>query len=181
MKIAVFSDIHGSPSGMDVILKIVDTERPDKTVICGDLFGGFVSLSSEVADKIRQINSTLYLVRGNNDRDGDIALLPCGMDDYAVMYHFGRTLFFTHGDVYNKYRIPPLLREGDVLVYGHTHMSLLQRFNGLYIANVGSVSRPRDDEPSYMVIEETGIVLKKLNGEIINSLSFDGQSQTNRS
>ena len=94
------------------------------------------------------------------------------MDDYAIMYHFGRSLFFTHGHVYNKYRVPPVLHENDVLIYGHTHCALLQRFNGLYIANVGSVSRPRDGEPSYLTLEDNGIILKRLNGEPISELPW---------
>lgn len=172
MKISVFADIHGSVSGMECVLEAVRRERPDKVVICGDLFGGFISLSSELVELVSRIDATTYLVRGNNDRDSDIALLPYGMEDYAVMYHFNRTLFFTHGHVYNKYRIPPVLKPNDVLVYGHTHCALLQKYNGLYIANVGSVSRPRDDEPSYLTLDEYGVMLKRLNGEQISELRW---------
>ena len=172
MKIAVFSDIHGSVSGMECVLEIIRRERPDKVVICGDLFGGWTNSSREIVELVSQIDMVTYLVRGNNDREHDVALLPYGMEDNAVMYHFGRTLFFTHGHIYNKYRVPPILNEGDVLVYGHTHCALLQQYNGLYIANVGSVSRPRDGEPSYLTIEENGITLKCLNGDSVCSLAW---------
>ncbi len=170
MKICVFADIHGSIDGMNAVVKITELERPNKVVICGDLFGP--RDAQKIADCVSQIDAVTYIVRGNNDRDCEVALLPCGMDDCAVMYHFGRTLFFTHGHVYNKYRVPPVLRENDVLVYGHTHCALLQRFNGLYIANVGSVSRPRDGEPSYLTLDDNGIILKRLNGEPISELQW---------
>lgn len=172
MKIAVFADIHGSVSAMETVVDICNRECPDKVVICGDLFGGWVQQPAEIARLTGKINSVLYLVRGNNDRPHDIALLPCGMDDYAVMYHFNRTLFFTHGDVYNKYRIPPVLKEDDALIYGHTHMSLLQHYNGLYVLNVGSIARPRDGTPCYLVLEESGATLKQLNGETTYTLPW---------
>jgi len=171
MKILVFADIHGSVSDMECALKIAECERPDKIVICGDLFGSFTS-SREIAELSARFNAVTYFVRGNNDRDSDIALLTFGMEDNAVMYHFKRTLFFTHGDVYSKYRIPPVLKEGDALIYGHTHRSLLQKYNGLYIGNVGSLSRPRDGQPCFMLINETGLLLKTLDCEIIDVLEW---------
>lgn len=172
MKIVVFADIHGSLSAMETVVDICKRESPNKAVICGDLFGGWGQLNEQIAGLLSQIDAVTYLVKGNNDRPHEIALLPYGMDDNAVMYHFGRTLFFTHGDVYSKYRIPPILKEGDALIYGHTHMSLLQRFNGLHVLNVGSVARPRDGAPCYLVLDELGATLKQLNGETINSLPW---------
>ena len=172
MKILVFADIHGSVSAMEAAVDICNREYPNKVVICGDLFGGWVQQPEQIARLVGKINSVLYLVRGNNDRNNDIALLPYGMEDNAVMYHFDRTLFFTHGDVYNKYRIPPVLNYGDALIYGHTHSSLLQHYNGLNVLNVGSVARPRDDTPCYMVLDNVGATLKELNGNEIMSLPW---------
>lgn len=172
MKILVFADVHGSVSAMETVVDICKRESPNKAVICGDLFGGWVQQPQQITRLVGKIDSTLYLIRGNNDRPHDIALLPYGMDDNAVMYHFDRTLFFTHGDVYNKYRIPPILKKGDALIYGHTHTSLLQHYNGLHVLNVGSVARPRDDLPCYMVLDNVGATLKGLNGSDIFSLPW---------
>lgn len=173
MKIGVFSDIHGSLTGLEKVIDICKRENFNKLVICGDLFGGWVSFTKQIVELITQIDFPLYLIRGNNDRPHDEVLLSCGMEDYAVMYHFGRTLFFTHGDRYNKYSIPPLLRENDALIYGHTHISLLQRYNGLHIINVGSVVHPRDGIPCYLVLDDDGATLKQLNGETINTLRWN--------
>lgn len=172
MKILAFADIHGSVSAMETVVDVCKRERPDKAVICGDLFGGWTHQPEQIARLVSQLDAVTYLVKGNNDRASDIALLPYGMDNYAVIYHFNRTLFFTHGDVYNKYRIPPVLKEGDALIYGHTHMSLLQHFNGLHVLNVGSVARPRDGAPCYLVLDDNGATLKRLDGETINTLSW---------
>lgn len=170
MKIAVFSDIHGSVSGTEKILEICGIEKPDKAVICGDLFGGWFDSAKQIAEIIAKVDFPLYLIRGNNDRPHDEAFLSCGMDDYAVMYHFGKTLFFTHGDRYDKYRPPAL--PVDALVYGHTHMGLLQKYNGMYIANVGSLTYPRDGQSCYLIIDEVGFTLKCLDGSKINVLPW---------
>ena len=170
MKILVFSDFHGSVSGLQQAIEISKRERPDKTVLCGDLFGW--NSPQHVAELVSKLDGVLYLIKGNNDYSTAQSFLPCEMEDSAVMYHFGRTLFFTHGDRYNGARIPPLLHEGDVLVHGHTHVGQLHLYKGLYIANVGSLARPRDGTPSYMTIDEQGITLKLANGESINQLNW---------
>ena len=172
MKIAVFSDIHGSVSAMEAVVNICNRECPDKVVICGDLFGGWVHQPEQIVNLVTRIDAVTYLVKGNNDRLREIALLPYGMEDNVVMYHFGRTLFFTHGDIYNKYRIPPILKEGDALIYGHTHMSLLQHYNGLHILNVGSVARPRDGMSCYLILEDSGATLKQLDSQEIVKLTW---------
>ena len=170
MKILVFSDFHGSVSGLQQAIEISRREQPNKTVVCGDLFGW--SKPQEVAELVQKLQGVLYLVKGNNDYATAESFLPCAMEDSAVMYHFGRTLMFTHGDRYNSMRIPPMLKEGDVLVHGHTHVGRLQLYNGLYICNVGSLSRPRDGTPNYATIEEQGVTLKLANGETLQRLNW---------
>lgn len=175
MKILAFADIHGSVDGFKKASEICQRERPDKVVFCGDLFGGWTDSAKEIAEAARILNFNNYFVRGNNDRPYDEALLPFGMEDNAVMYHFGRTLFFTHGDRYNRFRVPPLLKEGDVLVYGHTHVNLTEKRNGLFVVNVGSVSRPRDGLASYAEFSERGAALKTLQGEEISFLAWNDE------
>ena len=171
MKILVFADFHGSVSGLQTAVKISQREQPDKTVICGDLFG--FSSSSQVAQIVLQLYGVTYLVRGNNDRPYDEAMLPCPMEDSAVMYHFNRTLFFTHGDRYNALAVPPILKPGDALIHGHTHAGSLRVVNGLFVLNVGSVCRPRNDIPSYLVLDELGATLKQPDGEILQAVKWN--------
>lgn len=170
MKIAVFSDVHNSDAAMDAVVQAAAAERADKIVFCGDLFGGFGDCQT-VARKAQSLDGVLYFVRGNNDYYGE-RFIDGGLEENVVMYHFGRILFFTHGDRYDKYRLPAFLRENDVLIYGHTHRALLQRHDGIFIANVGSVARPRDGVASYLTISENGIVLKRLDGTTVLSLPF---------
>lgn len=170
MKILVFADFHGNIAALHRAVEISHTEKPNKTVVCGDIFGW--SGAMEVADELRQLDGVLYLVKGNNDWHTAEGLLPTELEDYALMYHFGRNLFFTHGDVYNAMRVPPVLGYGDVLVHGHTHCAGLTRRNGLYVLNVGSLARPRDGVPCYMVLDESGAVLKSVDGSPLAQMAW---------
>lgn len=168
MKILIFADFHGSVPSLQTAIEISKRECPNKTVICGDLFGW--SNNQQVAEMVQQLEGVLYIVKGNNDWSTAQAYLPFEMEESAIMYHFNRTLFFTHGDRYNVLRIPPVLQVGDVLVHGHTHVGQLKLYNGLYIANVGSLARPRDGISSYLTIDEQGITLKHMSGETLQNL-----------
>ncbi|MCH5159361.1 MAG: YfcE family phosphodiesterase [Clostridiales bacterium] len=170
MKILVFADFHGSVDILNAAIEISRRETPDKTVVCGDLFGW--SHPQEVATLVQKLEGVLYLIKGNNDFSTAVGYLPYAMDESAIMYHFSRKLFFTHGDRYNALRIPPILSEGDVLVHGHTHVGRLQVVNGLYVLNVGSLARARDGVPSYIVLDELGATLKHADGEILQEIRW---------
>ena len=170
MKILVFADFHGNENALQTAIEISRREQPDKTVVCGDLFGW--SSADKVAELVQKFNGVLYLVKGNNDFATAQSFLPYEMEDSAIMYHFGRTLFFTHGDRYNSMRIPPMLKEGDALVHGHTHVGRLQEYRGLFIANVGSLARHRNGLPSYLTMDEQGVTLKLADGEVLQQLNW---------
>ncbi len=170
MKIAVFADFHGSARALRDAATVCRRETPDKTVICGDLFG-YWSDPYEVVELLKELDGVQYLIKGNNDGPLAANLLDT-MEDNAVMYHFGRTLFFTHGDRYNLFNAPPFLKEGDALVYGHTHAGGLSVRNGLYMLNVGSLARPRDGEPCYLVLDESGAFLKSPDGKVLYKLAW---------
>lgn len=167
MKIAVFSDIHGRPNAMKLVVEAVQREHPDKVVFCGDLFGGEDSV---VALMIPKIDSVTYFVRGNNDFCSH--LVEGGMEENAVMYHFGRTLYFTHGHRYNSWRVPAFLKKGDAMIFGHTHLGSLTFRNNLHFLNVGSAALPRDGVACYLVLEEQGATLRTMQGEDIFNLPW---------
>ena len=171
MKILVFADFHGSIDSLNTAIEISKRESPNKTVVCGDLFGW--SHPQEVAELVQQLQGVLYLIKGNNDFATAQSYLPFAMEDSAITYHFGRKLFFTHGDRYNAMRVPPVLEEGDALIHGHTHVGRLRKINGLFVLNVGSLARPRDGVKSYLVLDEQGATLKQVDGEVLQKLNWE--------
>ena len=170
MKILVFADFHGSVDSLKTAIEISRREAPNKTVVCGDLFGW--SQPQEVAELVQRLEGVLYLVKGNNDFATAQSYLPDAMEDSAIMYHYGRKLFFTHGDRYDPLRVPPILEEGDALIYGHSHIGRLRIVNGLFALNVGSLARPRDGVPNYLVLDDEGTTLKGIDGETLQRLGW---------
>lgn len=171
MKIVVFADLHGNITAAERAVQLSFDEKADKTVFCGDIFGVWGS-AQEIAEKLQQVCGIAYFVRGNNDFSCYDGYIAGGLEEYAVMYHFGRTLFFTHGDRYNGGRVPPVLKQGDVLVHGHTHVANLTVRNGLFVLNVGSLARPRDGKPSYLVLDDHGATTKDIEGNALTFLSW---------
>ena len=171
MKILVFADFHGSVDSLNTAIEISRREAPNKTVVCGDLFGW--SQPQEVAALVQKLDGVLYLVKGNNDWGTAQSYLPYAMEDNAIMYHFGRKLFFTHGDRYDALRVPPILSEGDALIHGHTHVGRLRVANGLFVLNVGSLARPRDGVANYLVLDDVGATLKQSSGETLQQLNWN--------
>lgn len=172
MKILVFADFHGSMAALQTAVEISERERPDKTVICGDLFGWSVSPVA-VAESVGKLNGVLYLVQGNNDYYSARECLSTLMESECIMYHFGRTLFFTHGDRYDGVHVPPILHENDAIVYGHTHVGRLCKYNGIFALNVGSLARPRNGIASYLVLDDSGAELKQPDGTQLAHINWN--------
>lgn len=168
MKILVFSDVHGSVKALQQLVQCVHNEQPDKIVMCGDVFGWGADDKKRIADIFAGMPRPFYLIKGNNDSTEDEGVLGVSYMDKAIMHHFGRNLFFSHGHVYNTRRIPPILQYGDVLVYGHTHTGRLFNYCDLSVVNVPSVSRPRGCDSGYAILDEEGMYVKDLLGKTLD-------------
>ena len=92
------------------------------------------------------------------------------MAEYAVFY-MGDTMYFaTHGHKFNKDN-PPCLKEGDVLLHGHTHVVADEQcrakgpkgeYTYRYI-NPGSVSIPKENTGhGYVILTEDGVEFRSL-------------------
>lgn len=96
------------------------------------------------------------------------------MADYALLDANGRTLFATHGHLFNEAN-PPILKKGDILLNGHFHTPCNREMaNGAFYANCGSVALPKDGTPhSYILIDNDAMYWKDLEtGGIFDCLSL---------
>lgn len=178
MKWMVASDIHGSAYYCEKMLEAYRTERAEKLVLLGDLLyhGPRNDLPKDYAPKrviamLNEFSDELLCVRGNCEAEVDQMVLNFPvMADYAVFY-IGDTLYFaTHGHKFNK-ETPPCLKEGNVLLHGHTHVVADEictaegpkgEYSYRYI-NPGSVSIPKENTPhGYIVLTEEGVEFKML-------------------
>ncbi|MBQ7323415.1 MAG: phosphodiesterase [Clostridia bacterium] len=183
MKILFASDIHGSAHWCEALLEAFAEEGADKLVLLGDLLyhGPRNDLPTgydpkKVFAMLNGLKEKIIAVRGNCDSEVDQMVLEFPMmADYALLEACGRTLFLTHGHLFNA-DMPPLLKENDLLFNGHFHapQNYKMENGGVYI-NVGSVSLPKDGTPhSYLILDENVLYWKDLEtGGIFDCLELN--------
>ena len=180
MKIMIASYLHGSSKYCRALLDAHACERPDKLLLLGDLLyhGPRNNLPDEydtraVAQMLNAVRDELMCVRGNCDCDVDQMVLEFPiLADYALLYAGGRMIFATHGHLFNESKLP-MLKRGDILLHGHTHVSVCREHENYTYVNPGSVSRPKENTPrGYMLLTDEGFVWKTLEGEIYRTYQF---------
>ena len=151
----------------------MDREQPDRVLLLGDLLyhGPRNDLPEEYAPKeviamLNGIREKLFCVRGNCDTEVDQMVLTFPiLADYCLLEEKGVLIFATHGHHYNL-SAPPLLKKGDILLHGHTHIQAWQETETYTYLNPGSVSIPKEgSRHSYMTLENGEFLWKDLAGE----------------
>lgn len=176
MKIMFASDIHGDYDCTATTLAKYREEKAEKLILLGDILyhGPRNDLPEGYAPKkvislLNEVKDELACVRGNCDTEVDQMVLEFPiLADYMLMYERGRCFFITHGHHHNTIT-PPMLKEGDILIHGHTHVLTVTPFgtNNTYI-NPGSVSLPKEGNPkSYMTYEDGLFSIKDFEGNVI--------------
>ena len=154
MKLLFFSDVHGVPSTLELLLKRADGLAPDKLVVLGDaLYHGprngvpdFYD-SKRTADIFNARRNDIIAVRGNCDAEVDQMMLQFPiMADFSQIFDGSRQFFLTHGHLWNETNLPNI-PEGSVLAHGHTHIPVLKSVGGITVFNPGSISLPKRNLP----------------------------------
>ena len=104
MKILFFSDVHGSPESLELLLEKIRDFAPDHLVLLGDALyhGPRNPLKEDYAPKktaelLNSIKARLTAVRGNCDSEVDQMMLEYPMmSDYAALLADGHRFFLTH-------------------------------------------------------------------------------------
>ncbi|MEG0068721.1 phosphodiesterase [Cetobacterium sp.] len=178
MKIFVISDIHGSSYFLKKSLEAFKVENADYILILGDeLYHGPRNPlpedynPKEVAEILNTYKEKILAIRGNCDSEVDQMLLEYPiMGDYTTLFLNKKRIFATHGHIFNKEKLPSLC-EGDILIYGHTHIPLAEEKEGIFILNPGSISLPKDgNENSYGIFENDNFYVKSLDGKVLKSI-----------
>ena len=181
MKYLIASDIHGSAFWCDKLLKAFEKEQADKLVLLGDLLyhgprnpfpDGYDC--PEVYDALNGIKEKIIAVRGNCDSEVDQMVLEFPMmSPIAVLEHKGRTVFATHGHLYDD-KTPPMLQAGDILLNGHFHVPAIKTLsNGIVYANCGSVGLPKGgSQNSYILLDEDLQIKSLSTGETLRRFSL---------
>ena len=189
MKLMIASDIHGSAFYCEQMIEAYKREGADKLLLLGDILyhgprndlpEGYAP--KEVIAMLNPMKKELLCVRGNCDTEVDQMVLEFPiLADYCYLNLSGDpegknsdvTIFATHGHVYNPHKLP-MLKDGDILLNGHTHIPAWEPFGreNLYL-NPGSVSIPKNDTAhGYMTLENGVFTWKTLSGEPYHTLAL---------
>ena len=168
MKLMIASDIHGSALYCAELLAAFEREGADKLLLLGDLLyhGARNDLPAGYDTKkttalLNGVKEHLLCVRGNCESEVDQMVLEFPMlSESAVIVDGNLKIFATHGHKFNKDNLPPLC-EGDVLVYGHTHVPIDIVSGGVRCLNPGSVSIPKEGSAHGYILYENGEFLHK--------------------
>jgi len=180
MKIMIASDIHGSLKYLNLMLDCMKKEEPDKLLLLGDILyhGPRNDLPEEynpkeVINKLNEIKENIICVRGNCDTEVDQMVLEFPiLADYAILYYEKTMIFATHGHQHNIQN-PPMLKKGDILLHGHTHIPVCTAFGDNFYLNPGSVSIPKENSPhGYMILQKGEFLWKDFNMNIYNSFNI---------
>ena len=67
-----------------------------------------------------------------------------------------------------------MLKKGDILLHGHTHIPACEKTDLCTYINPGSVSIPKENSAhSYIVITDDEIIFKDLDGNAYKKVSYD--------
>lgn len=178
MKYMFASDIHGSAYYCRRLLEEYQKSGAERLILLGDLLyhGPRNDLPKEYAPKeviamLNGMKEEIYAVRGNCEAEVDQMVLEFPvLADYAVLVLNGLTFFATHGHVFNQEHMPPL-KNGDILVHGHTHLLKAEKFGNHYILNPGSTSIPKGGNPAtYAILEEHTFRILDFEGTVVKEI-----------
>ena len=181
MKLLICSDIHGDLDSMKDVLSAYEKEGAEKILILGDLLyhGPRNDLPKSYAPKevIKLLNENreiIISVRGNCDTEVDQMVLNFPiLADYAYLELDGLTVLAAHGHHHNT-TTPPPLRNGEILLHGHTHVLKIEEFgnNNIYI-NPGSAALPKENNPrTYAIYENRTFSIKDFTGKTVIEKKF---------
>lgn len=192
----IASDIHGDAESVEALLRRFDAERETVRMAGGDirllLLGDLLYHGprnplpgryspKETAAKLNARKADLFCVRGNCDAEVDQMMLEFPiLSEYALVTVGNRLLFATHGHHYKRDSLPPL-REGDLFLFGHTHIPMVEwdENTGILCLNPGSVSLPKGgSERGYFLLTPSPrekLYHKALDGRLLGEYDLAGQ------
>ncbi|SFR12848.1 metallophosphoesterase [Desulfoscipio geothermicus] len=133
MRIGVLSDTHGS---INIAIQAINKMGPiDALIHAGDFYSDALHIS-------KNFNVPLYAVLGNCDAGFS------GVEELLINLE-GCKIYITHGHLFRAKSTLQLLyykaqeTSAGVVVFGHTHVPVNIRENGILLFNPGSTTRPQ--------------------------------------
>ena len=178
MNILIGSDIHGSLKYGKMFFDKAEIYHPARIVVLGDFFyNGARNVPPEdyaPRDLVQLVNSyadKLIAIKGNCESEVDQMVADFPFSEIGTLMVFDKVVTMTHGHHFSFDNLPKCC--GDIFLQGHTHVGVLEKKGDLILANPGSVSLPKDNKHSYMVMNDEGIKLYDLlTDEVVKEIRF---------
>jgi putative phosphoesterase len=144
MRIIILSDTHGNYA--QAVKAVNEAGTVDLVIHLGDEYA-----DSTLVGQFCQL--PVLAVPGNCDPG-------CSVPRFRTVTMAGKRIFLTHGDSYGvKNGLHHLIKKGlaeraDIVLFGHTHQSLVQQTDGMLLVNPGTLQY-RVATPSYAILEIT--------------------------
>lgn len=180
MKIFVATDLHGSAYWAEKVVNKFRQSGCDILVLLGDIYNhgprnpfpqNYAPL--EVAEILNGVSDKLVVVKGNCDSEVDEMISAFDFLPQEVLFvGEKRRVFFTHGHIYNKSKLPHL-NKGDALIYGHFHQNEIIEADGVVCVNVNSCALPKGDGiSSYCIVDEKAVAIFDFDDNTVLSKQF---------
>ncbi|MDE6655990.1 MAG: phosphodiesterase [Anaeroplasmataceae bacterium] len=173
MKYLIFSDLHGSAKSAEFIIQTFLKEKCDQMICLGDvLYHGprndipefyspkqVISILNPFADKI-------LCIQGNCDAEVDQMVLNFKLYKSKNLKINGKQCHLEHG-----HHLDESLKNFDIILYGHTHIPMLEKVKDTVYLNPGSITLPKNSSfCSYMIWDKDSITLFDVNGNRLKKL-----------
>lgn len=169
MKIIFLSDIHGLVTNFKKIENIINDS--DKIVFLGDSFYNYQKDIDDEYDPeylinyLKKYKEKIIYINGNCDYYFN---LNFETHDYYTLEIDNMIFNLIHGHI--EYLKP---KQNEFLIYGHTHIPIIKKYNGYYILNPGSLSLPKEGISSYMIYENNVFTIYDIDENILDVLKLN--------
>lgn len=174
----ICSDIHGSISTFKKVVDFFIINKFDKLIILGDLLyhGPRNDIPKnynpkEIIKLINPLKDKVIMVKGNCESEVDQMVLDFKIYNQRQIKYKNKILHLVHGHHLdkenNKYK------NGDIVFYGHTHISKFEVINEVKFINPGSITIPKENtKKSFIVLHDSRCLLLDLKYNILEEYSL---------
>lgn len=167
MNYMIASDIHGSPGCLKKLLSYQEEFQIQKIILLGDLYySGARNIPpsdynpKDVVSILNSISDKVISCKGNCESDVDLMVSEFVIADDLFLHLFGKDIFLSHGHRYSFLNVSKF--SFDIFIQGHTHISEIKKEGGKLFLNPGSITLPKDDNRSFMILNEREVSLFSL-------------------
>lgn len=177
----VISDIHGCVTNLRKSIHKFEQSSCKYLLILGDILnhGPRNPLVEEYNPKacidiLNKYRCQILAVRGNCDSEVDQMVLKFPMmADLSVLHLGDKRIIASHGHLFDLDAKDDFFAEGDVYLFGHTHVPMAKLHQGKILLNPGSITLPKDNsEQSFAILSPQGFNIFNFDDELLHSISF---------